>query len=475
MGRAGVGRALVVLVALAMSTAAVTSVEHRHGRHDDDHAVAGSPTIGDPYFPGLGNGGYDVTHYDVDLRYDLPTNALVGEVVVHAHARQRLRSLDLDFVGMQTDRVTVDGHRATYTQSGAKLVVVPAHQILHGHRFAVDVRYHGSPRVFVDPTGTPVGWFSTPDAAFTAAEANGAHSWFPCNDHPSDKATYTFRVTTRDPLTSAANGELVATRRGAPGETTRVFEERAPMATYLTQVAVGTFDVNTRRGPDGVTLRDVTSPDLTARFQPVLTQEAAMVSFFASRFGPYPFRTYGALVPDGFVIPFALETQTLSLFPVSFSGLPDVFAHELAHQWFGDAVSLERWRDIWLNEGFATFAEWMWTEHIGGPTTAQQARSTIAHEGAALTGPGTVDAPGVTHLFDPIVYQRGGATLEALRETVGDATFYRILRTYFARFRDHNATTADFERVAEHVSHRPLGALFHAWLDERPVPAMPSV
>jgi aminopeptidase N len=469
----GLRRSVIAMTVVAMAALCLVPGAAA-GADVDDRPVAGSPTIGDPYFPGLGNGGYDVAHYDVALRYDVPTGALQARVGIRARALQTLRSFDLDFVGMTTDAVAVDARPARWLQHGEELVVIPARPLRAHQIFETEIRYHGAPKAFVDPTGAPVGWFTGTQNAFTASEANGAHSWLPCNDHPADKATYRFAITTRDPLTSVANGELVRQYSSRPGETTRVFDEESPMATYLTQVAVGRFDVATRRGPRGVVLRDVSSPELTARLQPVLLQEPAMVAFFASRFGPYPFETYGVLAPAGFVLPFALETQTLSLFPEEALGTPYIFAHELVHQWFGDAVTPARWRDIWLNEGFATFGQWLWIEHTGGPSTAQQARAAVTTAPSELTGPGTLGDPGVVHLFDRMVYDRGGATLEALRETVGSDVFDRILRVYFRQFRGSNATSQDFEHVAERVSHRPLGAFFHAWLDEHPLPPFPA-
>jgi aminopeptidase N len=434
--------------------------------------TAGAPGLGDAYFPSFGNGGYDTGHYDLDLRYDPASGRLDGQAVVTATAVQNLARFDLDFARLDVTGLTVDGAPARWRfGSGRELVIAPAALLPRGHRFTVDVRYHGQPGTTEEERNIHSGLFRSPAGAFAAGEPDGAPHWFPVNDHPRDKAYYDFAVTVPDGFTAIANGVAAGTTRGADGWTTWRWHEGAPMASYLATVAIGHFRVTTGTVA-GVPLVTAVAESLPA--QPIdeaLARIPDVVDFLASRFGPYPFDALGAIVPDDSRLTYALETQTRPVYASRFftrGGTVDdrtqVVAHELAHQWFGDSVSLYDWRDIWLNEGFATYAQWLWNDHLGGET--------VQHRFDALYG-APVDreawrpppgAPGVRGLLAPSVYVRGAMTLHALRRTVGDDTFFTVLRSWAAGRRYGNGTTGDFVALAERISGRRLGPLFQAWL-----------
>jgi aminopeptidase N len=179
-------------------------------------------------------------------------------------------------------------------------------------------------------------------------------------------------------------------------------------------------------------------------------------------FGPYPFTSAGAIVDDDTQAGYALETQTRPIY----SGPPDesTVAHEIAHQWFGNSVSPARWQEIWLNEGFATYAEWLWSAHIGGTDPAQRFAERYAQPPTAGFWNPPPGDPGAEHLFTGSVYVRGAMTLQALRERIGDRRFFALLRAWYRVYRDGAARTSDFFALAERVSGRELSRLFHAWL-----------
>ncbi|MGR6322087.1 M1 family metallopeptidase [Micromonospora soli] len=440
---------------------------------DDGRFRPGAADAGDPYVPGAGNGGYDVDHYALKVRYDPADDRLTGQATITATATTGLSRFHLDLAGLTVDRVRVDGAPATQRRDGNELVVTPARGLPAGKRFTVEVAYGGVPRSLPSGELGDGGFHATPDGAIALGQPESASTWYPVNDHPSDKATYDLEVTVPDGLAALSNG-VPKGRDSRAGWTTWRWAEGAPMASYLTTLVIGNYRVSTgtHAGKPLVTA--------VAAGLPADGPEAASVArtgeiadFLAGRFGPYPFDAYGGIVVADGRIRYALETQTRPVYgPGFFRGgrpNPTVVAHELAHQWFGDSVSLARWGDIWLNEGFATYAEWLWDEHDGGPTVARA----FAERYAATdwTRP-TVD-PGRAGMFGDAVYQRGALAVHALRRAVGDETFFRILRGWLAERRNGTATTADFVGYVERVAGRPLRPLFDAWLAGATAPALP--
>ena len=434
--------------------------------------VERSPGIGDPYFPDLGNPGYDVEHYLVDLAVDPIGNTLAGEVVITAAATANLDRFDLDLVGLTVDAVAVDGTSAAFDREGGELIISPVPLVPAGEEFEVTVAYHGTPEPLAT-VGFPAGWEQAGGITYVVAEPDGARTWLPCNDHPSDKAAFTFRITVPEGNTVAANGSLTKVLAGAAASTF-VWDMPQPMATYLATVVVGDL-TRVERGTVGdVLLRDYLPADLVDDPPALLDRVGEMIAFFAGRFGPYPFAEYGhAILP----VAEALEDQTLCLLGWGDrldSGDYDegIVSHELSHQWFGDSVTPATWQDIWLNEGFATFAQWLWLEHTRGPAAyEQQIARSYGRLGRTDVLPGD---PGVGEMFSATVYQRGGLTLHALRAAVGDDLLFDILRAWTDRYGYGNASTADFVALAEEISGQDLEALFQAWLFAPQMPPLPS-
>jgi aminopeptidase N len=427
----------------------------------------GSAGLGDPYYPRAGNGGYDVEHYELSLRIKPRQSRVVALATITATATQALSRFNLDYRGPRITGVGVDGQPVAFSRGRGELVITPAAAISSGAAFEVTVAYRGRPRTVRQADGYRVGWFRTPDGTLVASEPTGSPGWFPCNDHPTDKASFGFQLTVPRGTRAIANGVLQQVSRG-PGTTTFAWDAPEPMATYLATVVTGRFIVK-RSTAAGIPSLVALDP-IEARYaRPTLRRLPSILTLFAPAFGPYPFEVTGAIVDSVPSIGFALETQTRPVFPFAPQGW--ILAHEIAHQWFGDAVTLERWSDIWLHEGFATWAEWLWQGRSGGPGPAAMFR--LFRRAPASYGfiwnppPGR---PGPKRLFATSVYVRGAMTLEALRQRIGDSTFRAIMRRWVSENLYGNASTADFIALAESQAGRPLDGLFRAWLYRRGKP-----
>jgi len=411
-----------------------------------------------------GNGGYDVQSYDIDLSWE-PTSGRIDETtVIVARATQSLSQFNLDLSGLDVDRIQVDGSAAAFSRLGTELVMAPATPLVQGSTFTTTVHLTGVPQI--DQTG---GWFRDPHGGVIVfGEPDGPAGWYPVNDHPLDKATYTVRVTAPSTMTVAANGDLDGKEvHGAT--TTWTYADRFPQASYLTTVAIGDYEiVDGGTSRNGVKIRNVFPRSRVQELTASFAQQPQMIDAFETDFGPYPFDVYGALVIDGFDPGGALEIQTMSVFGNATSD-GSVIPHELAHQWFGDSVSLRQWKDIWLNEGFATYAELLWQQALDPSfDITQEIRSQVAQH--RIDRPITqVDAT-LNGLFNESVYTRGSYLLHALRLEIGDPDFFTVLHRWTSDHRAGNVDTAEFIALAEEVSGKQLGDLFDRWLNADPMP-----
>ncbi|GAA3611321.1 M1 family metallopeptidase [Microlunatus ginsengisoli] len=430
----------------------------------------GAPTAGDSLFPDIGNGGYDVAHYGIRLSYHRSTKTITASTTIRARATKPLTSYTLDLEGLTVTRVKVNGHNANWSRSGHKLKITPK-RALRGS-FTTTVDYRGKPTTHVDPDGALDGWIPTSDGATVLSEPVGAMTWFPNNNTPRDKATFDVAVNVPKDLEVAGSGDLTARKRHGK-TTTWHWQQRRPMATYLAMISIAQYDVyhSTMRSITGKKLPIWTFVD--PKLGTLATQRAALpgiIRFEERRFGPYPQTSVGLVVKDTGV-GYSLETQNRPVFDEAPSDL--LMVHELAHQWFGDSLTPKDWGDIWLNEGFATYAESLWTAAHGGPSTAAQFTQTMADNPASsdLWKPAPAALTDPADLFSDPVYTRGGLTLEALRQKVGDRAFARILTTWASRHRYGGVRTSQFVALAERVSGQNLGSFFHTWLY---VPARPA-
>ena len=440
--------------------------------------LAGAAGIGDPYFDGLGNGGYDVDNYDIVIAFDPETQRIEAETTIQATATQDLTAFNLDFGVFDTVDVTVDGVPAEITRSPPELTVTPSTTLAADESFTVVVSYEGRPMPQQDGGGFSLGWITTASGAvYVASEPDGSHTWFPSNNHPMDKATYSMTVTAPEDLEVAGNGVLVNESSNGDGTKTWAWEMTVPMASYLAAVSIADYEIQRSTAPGGVEIRNFFPPEVAADAQVDFAPTGAMIEYFSSVFGPYPFDTYGVVVAPT-PLGFALENQTMSLFGTDLvSGVgaaESIVAHELAHQWFGNHVSPATWQDIWLNEGFASYAEELWFEHSSegiqlGGEAATTAR--LTQRGAGL---GPIDDPGGGDLFNEAVYVRGAMVLHALRLQVGDDAFFEILQTWVVERGGSVGSTADFVELSGRVSGEELGAFFDEWLGAPVPPEFPT-
>lgn len=458
------GRAVLVIplvVSLGLSVAGwagpVGAVEQAGG------PVPGSTRSGDSLFPYAGNGGYDVRHYRVVLGYRPRQNRIEAVTTIRARAEHGLSSFSLDLSGLRVQAVYVDGRSAGFHRHGHELVVTPATPVRGV--FTTSVTYGGRPLRHTDPDQSSEGWIRTHDGATALGEPVGTMTWVPVNNTPRDKARYTFKVTAPARLSVAANGVL--TRRIRHERVvTWTWREQVPMASYLAMVSIGRYRIF-HSSMRSVTGRRVPVWSFVQRSLP--TQRRArrelprIIRFEERKFGAYPMSSVG-LVAHKLDVGYALETQDRPAFPGRVPTI--VLVHELAHQWYGDSVTLRDWVDIWLNEGFATYAEWLWRDAHGGPTP-----STIFHRlyrkngpQAKLWSPAPASFTDPADLFGAPVYERGAMTLQVLRERVGSSDFFKILRAWAQEHRHGGASTGEFIALSERISGQSLHTLFKDWL-----------
>ncbi|GAA1883110.1 M1 family metallopeptidase [Asanoa iriomotensis] len=449
-------RALTGVVAALTALAVATPAAATGG------STIGSPGLGDPYFPLAGNGGYDVRHYALDLDYVRATNFLDGTAVITARATQNLTQFDLDLRGFEISSLRVDGAPARFSRDGQELIVSPRKMLRAGRTFTVRVDYAGTPTEVIDPDGSSEGWVPTEDGAFVVNEPQGSPGWYPANDNPRDKATFEFTVTVPKGITAIGNGKLIS-KRDHKDKTTWRWREDSPMAPYLATVTNGVFELRISKVGKIPLYHAVDPVEVPEGAFERLAAEAEVITFFAQLYGPYPFTSGGGVVDHAPEVGYALESQTKSQYD-STPGAGTV-VHEISHQWFGNSVSLTVWPDIWLNEGFAAWSEWIYDEKHGGDTAQQSFEASYARPATSSfwnRPPANVGGP--QFMFGSAVYDRGAMTLQALRVKIGDKAFFDLLRDWYAKNRNGNVTTADFVRLAEKHGRQQLDAFFQTWL-----------
>lgn len=491
--RRRITRSLVALTAAALVGASQIPLAAAASAAD---GAPGSTAIGDSLFRGIGNGGYDVKHYDVALAFNADAS-ITATTVVSATATQALSSFSLDFEGLTVSSVLVNGTPAAFTRtsdpsiSSYKLIVTPATTVTGD--FTVAVAYSGTPVTHVDPDGSSEGWVSTSDGATALGQPVGTMTWLPGNNTPADKATYDITIdapTTIDGVSAAAvsNGELVAkTPSGDGTRTSWHWKQTRPMATELAMISIGkylVYESDIALATSGRTVHEWTFVDpaiSTANQATVQTRRGQLpeiLNWLESKYGAYPGGSTGFVV-DVTTLGYALETQDRPYFERSVNS-QNTFIHEFAHQWFGDSVTPADWNSIWLNEGPATFIPTLYAQEHGTdatPTTASTYFGTWSSTAASSSRwgipPAAMTDP--ADLFDWQVYTRGAMTLEALRQSIGQAPFDAVMKTWAQRYAGQSKTTEDFIALAEELSGRDLGAFFQDWVYDADKPAWPSV
>ncbi|MFL0579982.1 M1 family metallopeptidase [Dietzia sp. 179-F 9C3 NHS] len=433
----------------------------------------------DPYLPTAGNHGYTVSRYELDLTYKMSSNNLRGTAVITATATEPLKSIHLDLSPhLDVSKVTLDrGRVARYTRPRGKLTVTPTDPLPVGAAFSVTVKYDGNPRPIRGSWGE-VGWEELEDGVLVANQPNGAASWFPCDDHPASKAPFHIRLTTDSPYRAVVTGTLVGKKRSG-SMTTWEFDLPQPTSTYLVTVNLGRYEHLEVSGGE-VPVHAYVPADLKRGFRAAFGRQLEMLEVFSRLFGPYPYDAYKIVVTDD-ELEIPLEAMGMSTFGRNTveAGTDDerLIAHELAHQWFGNAVTAAAWKHIWLHEGFACYAEWLWTEFSGGADAGSHA---LRYYSKLQNSPQDIllSDPGPKDMFDDRVYKRGALTLHALRLTIGDDAFFRLLKKWVATYSGKTATTDDFLHLSADHTTVDLRPLWNAWLFARELPptlGMPDV
>lgn len=437
-------------------------------RFDDPRA---DPPI-DPYLPTNGNRGYRVSRYELDLDYRVAGNSLSGTAQITAVTTRPVSRISFDF-GQDLDagKVRVNGTRpAKFAHRDGKLVITLRDPLDTGAALSVAIAYSGHPTPIDGPWGE-VGWEELTDGALVASQPNGAASWFPCDDHLSAKASFRISVTTESSYTVVANGVFVGKRVRA-SRTTWTYEQPEPMSPYLATVQIGRYEQRQlSRSPVKITA--ATPPHLRTLFDRDFRKQPDMMRVFTRLFGPYPYDHYTVVVADD-TLEIPIEAQGISVFGANHCtgrGTHErLIAHELAHQWFGNSVTARRWRDIWLHEGFACYAEWLWSENSGGQSArekANRAHALLARQPQDIV----IGDPGPELMFDDRLYKRGACTLEALRRTIGDRSFSVMLREWTDAHRYGTVVTEDLVDLAGRYGCPR--EFWEPWLYRTQLPPMP--
>lgn len=439
-----------------------------------------TPDGADAYVPGHGDLSFDVDSYELTLDYTLAGNRLVGKAVIHCRiaadpAADGVQHVEFDLHHLlKVTKLSVSGARvARFGQQRSRLFIRFEKPLAPGTPFVVTVQYQGTPGPMRGLDGD-AGWEELTDGVIVASQPHGSPTWFPCNDRASSKARYRFVVTTDAGYTIVANGNLER-RRHAGRRATWTYDAPQAMSPYLATLQIGPYQTRELR-PAPREVRLVFPPRVREEVRRAFARQVDMIDFFSRCYGEYPFDSYTAVITDD-DLEIPLESQTLSTFGANFATTDwqsqRLIAHELAHQWFGNALTAASWVDIWLHEGFACYSEWLWSEESGGPSADEQARE---HGGRLNRLPQDLRLhdPGPKDMFDDRVYKRGALTLHALRRLLGDELFFALLKRWVAEHRYGLVTSEEFIELAEEMSGRPLAGFFRAWLDELPLPDLPS-
>ena len=441
----------------------------------DPNAIDGKPGLGDPYYPQAGNSGYDVAKYQIVINWDPATQTITGTTTINAQATQQLNSFYFDLV-LHTDRVTVNGVPAESVARGfSDVYVKPAEPITAGSSFQVVVAYSGRPGDIQQSDVQP--WWSTNGEWTAAGEPESAAWWYPSNDHPSDPALMDVSIRVPAGMEAISVGRLESADAGNEKDfNTWHWVARQPMATYVNFVSLGQYELRQgldRGRPYVYAVSAQLSPEDRKKAFAALMSSAERIRTLETMFGPYPFSELGGIVPAHKLWFGGLETQTRPVYDarsILNAGFePGLLDHELAHMWFGDNVTVRQWNDIFISEGYASWAQWGARERRGG----RKANDSLNRAYDRLVNNDdfwkiTMIDPSKAHLFDA-VYVRGPMALQALRNVIGDEAFFKLARDWSQA--PGSRTLEEWMAAAQSHTTVDLSPFFQAWIYSPTAPA----
>lgn len=424
----------------------------------------GEASIGDPYAPEMGNTGYDVISYTLDLILDPGQAALTAEVRMEIEIMYpALSRLSLDFAGFEITSLQVNGQAADFERTDQKLWIELPDPAYAGEVIPVRIAYSGEPLVEPSPYVpfiSHLGLYFPGRSIFTLSEPNGAHYWYPCNDHPKDKATFRIRMSVPPEYTAVSIGSLLETGENSDGTRYYLWDHPTPTATYLTMLAVGNYERIENQTPNGVPLRHYIFPDLKDEFLFATANIGEALDWISELYGPYPFEAFGYTTTR--LVSLASETQTMVILPET--GLnEETVIHELAHMWFGDWVSLDSWADMWLKEGAAIYTYLLWQTRQDPAALDYFMQERTAQLQAESSGFVLGNLP-KSQLLGTDTYWKGAALLHALRNEIGDDAFFNGMRQFLVRFGGQSASRQEFFGLMEEISGQELDDFFDLWL-----------
>ena len=474
---------LILLAAVATPLGAAWLIARQHQSPgssttpplSNPNATDGEPGLGDPYYPQAGNSGYDVTKYQIMINWDPRTQTITGTTTISARATQPLNSFYFD-LALHTDKVSVNGVPAESIARGFSDVhIKPAQPIAVDSTFQVVVGYSGKPGDIRQGDEQP--WWSSDGEWTVAGEPESSAWWYPANDHPSDPALMDVSIRVPAGMQAISVGRLESADAGNEKDfDTWHWVARQPMASYLNFMTIGQYELKQgidRGLPYVYAVSDKLPPDQRKTAFAALMTSGQRIRTLETMFGPYPFTEIGGVVPAHQLWFGGLETQTRPVYDarsiLNRNFEPGLLTHELAHMWFGDNVTVRQWNDIFITEGYASWAQWGAAERTGG----RKANDALNRAYERLKDNDnfwkiTMIDPGRAHLFDA-VYVRGPMALQALRNVIGDEAFFKFSRDWA---QDPGSRTLE-EWMADAQSYTTvdLGPFFRAWIYSPTAPA----
>ena len=418
----------------------------------------------DTLYPEVGDPGVDALHYDLALGWSPGTDTLDATETLTFRSTETDESFQLDFSEvLEIESLTVDGADVGFEQQGKDLVIQAP--VREDQRYELVIDYSGTPEPVDVPTQRSdfgeTGFTITDDhEVWTMQEPWGAYSWYAVNDHPSDKALYDFTLSVPAPWMGVANGDLVSTEE-QDGLTVTRWHLAEPAASYLSTLAFGDYEQTELSGPRDIPIRIFTPRDTPEAAEGPSTAPQAM-EWLEQYIGPYPFDTFGILVVDS---QSGMETQTMvTLGNSDYALSAPVVVHELAHQWYGDTVTPDDWRDVWMNEGMAMYLQGMWEAERAGITIDQQMDEWAEFEDSEREFAGPPADYDLDKWGSGNIYYGPALMWHELRQQIGDERFFDVIRAWPESQENRSSNRETLYRFFEERTGEELSEFFDAWL-----------